>query len=252
MLIPNPYSLFATHYSLFTIYHSSKAIPMTWLTQFSLIMRSSLTSLKEKIEDPERTLHQLLIDMEEELDNVRAKVAEAVADEVQMRHRTERERSDVEKWSDRAAQAMKRGDETTARSALDQKLSARQRAERLEQELARQQKDVLKLQDAVRDLEDKIRQAKQKKTLLTARLARAESTQKIHDVMERTTSKSAFAQFNRLEERVDRQEALSEAWDRMDGKDPDAMELERKLDAAERSERLADELALLKAQVTNT
>ena len=66
------------------------------------------------------------------------------------------------------------------------------------------------------------------------------------------TCESAFAQFNRLEEKVDRQEALSEAWDRMDGKDPDAMELERKLDAAERSDRLAEELAQLKASVAGT
>ena len=225
---------------------------MKWLTQFSLIMRSNLTTLKDKIEDPEKTLHQLLIDMEEELDSVRSRVAEAVADEIQMRQRTERERADVAKWTDRAAQALKRNDETTARAALDQKLSALQRAERFEQELGRQQKDVLKLQDSVRDLEDKIRQAKQKKTLLTARLARAESSQRIHDVMERSASQSAFAQFNRLEEKVDRQEALSEAWDRLDGKDPDAMELERKLDAAERNDRLAEELAQLKASVAGT
>jgi phage shock protein A len=81
---------------------------MKWLTQFSLIMRSNLTTLKDKIEDPEKTLHQLLIDMEEELDSVRSRVAEAVADEIQMRQRTERERADVAKWSDRAAQALKR------------------------------------------------------------------------------------------------------------------------------------------------
>lgn len=222
---------------------------MKWLTQFSLIMRSSLTTLKDRIEDPEKTLHQLLIDMEEELDSVRSRVAEAVADEIQLRQRAERERADVVKWSDRAVQALKRNDETTARAALDQKLSALQRAERFEEELGRQQKDVLKLQDSVRDLEDKIRQAKQQKTLLMARLARAESSQRIHDVMERSASQSAFAQFNRLEEKVDRQEALSEAWDRMDGKDPDAMELERKLDAAERNDRLAEELAQLKASV---
>ena len=93
---------------------------MKWLTQFSLIMRSNLTTLKDKIEDPEKTLHQLLIDMEEELDSVRSRVAEAVADEIQMRQRTERERTDVTKWSDRAAQALKRNDETTAKAALDQ------------------------------------------------------------------------------------------------------------------------------------
>ena len=46
-------------------------------------MRSSVTTLREKIEDPERMLHQLIIDMEEELDRVRASVAEVVAYEIQ-------------------------------------------------------------------------------------------------------------------------------------------------------------------------
>ncbi|MDG1898098.1 MAG: PspA/IM30 family protein [Fuerstiella sp.] len=177
---------------------------MTWLTQFSLVMRSSLTSLKDKIEDPERMLHQLIIDMEEELDRVRCSVAEAVADEIQMRKRSQRERIDADKWMERASAAMKRGDESTAKWALEQKISAQQRTDQYSAEHQKQKTEVEKLQASVRDLEDKIRQAKQKKTLLTARMARATSTQKINSAMERSHSQSAFSQFNRLEERVDR------------------------------------------------
>lgn len=222
---------------------------MTWLTQFSFIMRSSLTALKEKVEDPERMLHQLIIDMEEELDRVRTSVAHAVADEIQMRKRCERERAEAGTWMERATAAMKRNDETAAKSALEQKLAAAQRADRYEAEHLKQKHEVQKLQDAVRDLEDKIRQAKQKKTLLTARMARATSTQKIHTAMDRTTSKSAFAQFQRMEEKVDREEALSEAWDRLDGKDPDAAELAREFEARERQDQLGRELAQLKSQL---
>ena len=222
---------------------------MTWLTQFSFIMRSSLTALKEKVEDPERMLHQLIIDMEEELDRVRTSVAHAVADEIQMRKRCERERAEATTWMERATAAMKRNDEAAAKSALEQKLAAAQRADRYEAEHLKQKHEVQKLQDAVRDLEDKIRQAKQKKTLLTARMARATSTQKIHTAMDRTTSQSAFAQFQRMEEKVDRDEALSEAWDRLDGKDPDAAELAREFEARERQDQLGKELAQLKAQL---
>ncbi|MBC7967222.1 MAG: PspA/IM30 family protein [Fuerstia sp.] len=222
---------------------------MTWLTQFSFIMRSSLTALKEKVEDPERMLHQLIIDMEEELDRVRTSVAHAVADEIQMRKRCDRERAEATTWMERATAAMKRNDEAAAKSALEQKLAAAQRADRYEAEHLKQKHEVQKLQDAVRDLEDKIRQAKQKKTLLTARMARATSTQKIHTAMDRTTSQSAFAQFQRMEEKVDREEALSEAWDRLDGKDPDAAELAREFEARERQDQLGKELAQLKAQL---
>ncbi len=66
---------------------------MSWLNQFTLVMRSSITSLRESVENPERMLHQLIVDMEEELDRVRRSVAEAVADEIQMRKRAERERA---------------------------------------------------------------------------------------------------------------------------------------------------------------
>jgi phage shock protein A len=221
---------------------------MKWLTQFSLVMRSSLTSLKDRIEDPERMLYQLIIDMEEELDRVRCSVAEAVADEIQMRKRSQRERAEAEKWMERAAAAMKRSDESTAKSALEQKMSAQQRTDQYSAEHQKQKTEVEKLQAAVRDLEDKIRQAKQKKTLLTARMARATSTQKINSAMERSHNQSAFAQFNRLEAKVDREEAMTEAWDRMDGRDPDADELARQFEVQERSERVAAELEQLKAE----
>ncbi len=222
---------------------------MSWFSQFSLIMRSSVTSLREKIEDPERMLYQLIIDMEDEVNRVRSSVAEAVADEIQMRRRAERERTEADKWLERATAAMKRNDESGARSALDQKLAAQQRADRFAADHAKQQNEVEKLQRSVHDLEDKIRQAKQKKTLLAARMARAASTKNIHAAMERTGSHSAMAQFGRMEERVEREEALNEAWDRLDGIDPAVIDLEEQFEAKERQERLDSELAQLKTQV---
>ena len=224
---------------------------MKWLTNFSIVMRSNLTTLREKIEDPERMLHQLIIDMEEELDRVRASVAEAVADEIQMRRRCERETAEAEKWFERAKSAMQREDESKAKAALDQRMAAEERVNRYAEDHEKQKAEVEKLQQSVRDLEDKIRQAKQKKTLLTARMARAESTQKINAAMERSHSQSAFAQFERLEEKVDRQEAMSEAWDRMEGKDPEADELEREFEKQERERRVADALEALKTEIAN-
>ncbi len=221
---------------------------MAWLSQFSLVMRSSITALRERVEDPERLLYQLIVDMDEELCSVRASVAEAIADEIQMRKRTEREQIEMQKWAERAATAMKRGDEVSARSALSQKLIVAERFEQYTNQHASQLAEVTKLQTAVRDLEDKIRQAKQKKTLLTARMARANSTQKINGAIDRAGSQSAFAQFSRLEQKVERQESMVEAWDRMDGNDLETSELERKFEAQERERALSLELERLKMQ----
>ena len=219
---------------------------MAWLSQFSLVMRSSVTALREQIEDPERMLHQLIVDMQSELDSVRSSVAEAVADEILMRKRIERERAEEAKWLERATVAMSRGDESTARTALEQKLASTQRLEQYNTDHNKQATEVEKLKSSVRDLEDKIRQAQHKKTLLVARFARARTTTKIHTAMERTDQSSAFSQFQRLEDRVDRQEAKIQAWAEMDGEAIPESEIEREFEQQERKSKLEAELAALR------
>lgn len=222
---------------------------MRWLESFTLVMRSNLTTLREKVEDPERMLHQLVIDMEEELQRVRDSVAGAIADEILLGKKVAQARGEADQWLQRATGALKRGDEPAAQAALEQKVLAEQRAERLEGEHAKQKEQTAKLHAAVRDLEDKIRQARQKQTLLLARMARAESATKINRALERSESRSAFAQFGRLEQRVEKAEAMSEAYDRLDDRDPAAEDLQRQFEERDRQDRLQQELDELKRRV---
>lgn len=218
---------------------------MSWLSQFTLIMRSNVTALKEQIEDPEKVLHQLLIDMQNELDVVRSSVADAVADEILMRKRINKEAEEETKWQERATQAIKRGDESVARTALEQRLSCTQRLEQYKSDHNKQVVEVEKLKAAVRDLEDKIRQAQHKKTLLVAKLARAKSTNKIQSALDRTHNKSAFSHFQKLEDRIDRQEAKLEALSEM-GDDDVPSDLEQEFLRQEQKERLEAELDALR------
>ena len=222
---------------------------MTWLDSFTLVMKSSITSLREKIEDPERMLHQLICDMEEELETVRASVAAAVADEIQLGKQVQQLRGDADTWLTRATSALQRGDEAGAKAALDQKLRAEERLAKMEDGYEAQRSQVEKLQAAYRELEDRIGQARHKRTLLVARLARAESSDRINRALDRAGSTSAFAEFNRLEQRVDRAEAMSAAYDRLDGRDPAAEELAARFAAEERRTRLQLELDNLREQL---
>ena len=222
---------------------------MKWLQDFTLIMRSSVSTLREKIEDPERMLHQLIIDMEGELETVRASVAAAMADEIQLRNRVRRSRDEADQWQQRAENALARGDETKARSALEQKSLASERAESLDTEYQRQQQATARLHRSVRDLEDKIRQARQRQTLLVARLTRAESERKIGSTLNQVDQQSAFSQFSRLEQRVERAEALNEAYDRLDDRDPAAEDLAAECDAQQRKEAVQRELDELKQRL---
>jgi phage shock protein A len=219
---------------------------MTWLENFTFVMRSSITSLREKVEDPERMLHQLICDMEEELAAVRVSVAETIADEIQLVKQVEQTREQADQWATRAETAMERGDETAARSAIEQKLKLEERVAALQDSYEGQQAQTAKLQSAYRDLEDKIRQARHKRTILVARLTRAESASRINDALDRAAGTSAFAEFSRLERRVERAEAMSDAYDRLEGRDPDAEALAAKFAAEERRQQLDAEFAALK------
>ncbi len=224
---------------------------MSWIEGFTLIMRSNFTAIRTKFEDPERMLHQLICDMEEELDRVRRSVAAAIADEIQLAKEVDRVRQEMQQWEARASSGLKRGDEALARQALEQKMLSQERLATLEKSHETQKTQTAKLQAAYRDLEEKIRQARQKRTLLLARLASAESTQAIHNALDRATGKSAFAEFSRLEQKVDRAEALTDAYDRLEGRDPARDELANKFEVDERKSRLEEEMALLKARLND-
>ncbi len=225
---------------------------MKWFENFTLVMKSNITALRETIEDPERMLHQLILDMEEELQTVRESVASAVADEIQLSKQVEKARGESETWLARATNAIQRNDEAEAKAALDQKLQAEEQLARIEDTYDEQQTQVEKLQMAYRELEDRIRQARHKRTLLVARLARAESSDRINKALDRATGTSAFAEFDRLEKRVERAEAMSEAYDRLSGRDPQAEELAAKFEADERRDRLQRELDQLRQRVVTT
>ncbi len=219
---------------------------MSWIETFTFVMRSNATALRQKVQDPEKMVYQLIIDMDEELERVRHNVANAIADEILLRKKVERAREETEQWSERARAAMERSYEAGARAALDRKLLAGDRADGLEAEYRKQKSQVQKLQDAVGDLEDKIRQARQKQTLLLARLTRASSQQRINNALRDSCRHSAFTHFRELEDRVEREEAMSEAHDRLDGIDPEAEALEREFAESERQARLEKEYAALK------
>src|SRR5690606_32451116 len=97
----------------------------------------------------------------------------------------EKTRAEVASWSKRAESALRKSDESAARQALEQKLKASQRLESLERGGESQRAQVEKLQAAYRDLEDRIVQARQRKTLLVARLAQSESARAINNALDR-------------------------------------------------------------------
>ncbi len=221
---------------------------MAWLKDFTLIVRSSITTLRQRVEDPERMLHQLILDMDGELVQVRHHVAEAIADEIQLGKRCSRVRQQLDSWQERAESALKRGDEALAKEALERKLNSAKELQGLEKEHQQQKQATATLEQSVRELETKIRQARSRQTLLVARMSRAESATRVRGALDRSPSENAFAEFSRFEERVERAEARSEALERLSD-EPANDDVENGFVEEERKEQLEEELNTLKQRV---
>ena len=222
---------------------------MKWLQTFSLVIRSNATALAEQFENPELVLNQLIIDMEDELARVRGSVAGVMADEIQLGRQVQRARDDARQWQERAEQAVKRRDEILAKQALEQKVLAEERVAALDREHTKHKDETAKLHRALRDLEHKIRQARHRRSLLAARMARADSAKTINSVLRRADDSSALSQFQRLESRVERAEAMEQAFDRLEDRAPDVQDLERQFEERNRQEHLQKEFDALKRRL---
>lgn len=96
---------------------------MSLLDRVTTLLRANLNELVEKAEDPERLLKQIVLDMENQLLQVKTQVAIAIADEhVLAKKRAEHEQQAAE-WRRKAELAVQKGNDDLARAALERALS---------------------------------------------------------------------------------------------------------------------------------
>jgi len=146
---------------------------MALLDRVSTLLRANLNDLVEKAEDPERMLKQVVLDMENQLMQVKTQVAIAVADE----HLLEKKRSEHSKqaieWRRKAELAVQKGHDDMARAALERALSH----DDLEAGFARQAEDQKheadNLRQAYRKLEQKLNETRANCEMLIAEHRRA-------------------------------------------------------------------------------
>lgn len=144
---------------------------MQWLDTFTLVMRTQTATLRERVENPRHLVHQLILDMEEELEVARQRVAAAVADELLLGREVENQAAKADSYMAQATEALKLGDESSAKAALARKRETEERRITLKEVYETQKEQARKLREAFLDLEQKIKQARRKQRILLAKLA---------------------------------------------------------------------------------
>ncbi|MBN1945887.1 MAG: PspA/IM30 family protein [Bradymonadales bacterium] len=175
------------------------------------LLKSNINDMISRAEDPEKILNQLIIDMKESLIDARKQVAVAIADEKRLRKQLDTEIANAAEWEKKAMMAIQAGRDDLAKEALRRKSDHDNMVADYQKQWELQKNATDKLRQALRLLNNKIEEAKRKKDLLIARKKRAEAQKHIQETMTGISDTSAFDAFERMSEKIERQEAEAEA-----------------------------------------
>ncbi|MCT7956157.1 PspA/IM30 family protein [Laspinema palackyanum] len=211
------------------------------------VIRANINSLINKAEDPEKILEQTMIEMQEDLTQLRQAVAQAIATQKRTERQYSQAQSTADEWYRRAQLALQKGDDNLAREALTRRKSYQDTATTMKAQINQQTGLVEQLKQNMRALEGKIVEARTKKDLYIARARSAQASERLNEMLGNVGTGNAMAAFERMEEKVMQLEARSEAVASLGGDD-----LEKKFASLESGGDVDEELTALKAQISGS
>lgn len=214
------------------------------------ILNANLNDLVDRLEDPERMIKQLIVEMEQNLNRCKEEVLEAIASEKRLLAELEQHRKQQKDWYQKAQLALEVDKEDLARSALARKKETETIIAGLEPAWTSAKTTSDRLKAQLRLLEKKLEEARLKRSTLVARQRASEARQQMSKTMDRfQAGLDTQARFERMEDKVADMEAQTAAWEELEA---DASPLEKEFLALEIDTEVEAELAALKAKVHST
>jgi phage shock protein A len=145
---------------------------MSLLERVSTLLRANINDLLAKSEDPEKLARQLVLDMENQLLQVKTQVAISIADQHLLETKLVEQRQLESEWRAKAETAVAKAQDELARAALERSLSHGRIADRLAAQHADQAAEAETLRSAYHRLQQKLTETQTRVELLTAQIRR--------------------------------------------------------------------------------
>ena len=216
---------------------------MALLERVSTLVRANLNDLIDKAEHPEKMIKQVILDMQNQLLQVKTQVAIAIADQHLLEKKQKENEDKVAEWMRKAELAVDKKQDDLARAALQRVESYRDLTTSFGQQVTDQKAQVENLKTALRQLDQKLAEAQAKADLLVAQHRRARAVGKASDAKMNAGNGSKAAAFDRMKHKVAREEAVSQAKAEIATDD-----VEERLAALEKEDRIEQLLSELKAK----
>jgi phage shock protein A len=214
---------------------------MALLERVSTLVRANLNDLIDKAEEPEKMIKQVILDMQNQLLQVKTQVAIAIADQHLLEKKRKENADKVTEWMRKAELAVDKKEDDLARASLQRVESYRDLSENFTQQVSDQKAQVENLKSALRKLDQKLTEAEAKADVLMAQQRRARAVTKASDARMAMGDSSKAATFDRMKRKVAHSEAVSEAKSEIAGSD-----INDRLAALEKEDRIEQLLSELK------
>lgn len=220
------------------------------LQRFSDIMRSNINALLDKCEDPAKMVDQMLLDLRQDLAEVKTETAGVMADARSAKRQLDDCDETIARYDQAARAALRAGNEADARELLAKK----QQYEQTRVSLA----SAYELADAnatkMRQLHDKlvsdISGLEARKSVIKAKVAAAKAQEHVNDITSGgDRARSSMEAFERMEAKADRMLDAAQAKVELNEAAGSTDELADKYLTGAASPSVDDELAKLKAEM---
>ena len=207
---------------------------MALLERVSTLIRANLNDLVDKAEDPEKMIKQVILDMQNQLLQVKTQVAISIADQHVLEKKLKENEENARNWQSRAEMAVDRRDDALARAALERAMGYQSMAGSFKQQVEDQKAQVENLKTALLKLQQKLAEAESKSDMLIAQHRRSRALGKATDAGMAMGDNSKSAAFDRMKNKVQHTEAAAQAKAELVADDVEdrfaAMEKDREID----------------------
>jgi phage shock protein A len=212
------------------------------MERVSTLVRANLNDLVDKAEDPEKMLKQVILDMENQMLQVKTQVAIAIADEHLLAKKQKENVAKIADWMRKAEMAVEKGKDDLARAALDRVETLRRMGTALEEQTGDQRAHAEALKTALRRLDTKLSEARQRCDLLITQHRRSRAVSKAAEAHLAIASDRHANAVDRMQRRIAQGEAVSVASAIV------AESLDDRFEALERDDRIEQMLIELKSR----
>lgn len=216
---------------------------MSILGRLSTLIKSNVNDAIDSMQDPGKEIDQMVLDMEDSTRQAKAEVAGCMAEEKRMAKQVQTLLDDAQVWADRAADAVRAGDDALAREALRRKAEIDANRLEIEKALDDQKVYVDQLMAGLKALDLRVKDVKLRQGTLREKARASKNRSPL------SNKTAAFDDFDRMSSKIDAVEAEAGLTEELGGRTAASQEAERKLDGMAEDKSLDDALAALKKKI---